>query len=496
MNHFTKIHYQAISESRKLRDHPSNQYYLPQFSIHRLAFYEYFCQKHHFQTVSTFYPLKIIQSKYSRSIYHSLLEYWKSLFQAGPEFPIVFNRNFDREIPRELCESYGIEYDFEDYTVYQPLLGLYQNSLGCDLILTSEDDVLFYVHRDIIMARSQYFSAMLSRTWGGDVEQVSLKFISSRALTFIICYLYGGVLKYGFTSDNQTIGLGKEAYALYEVADMICLDGLILQIEASIYSELCHCFHPPCGRQCISNVIEAFDFLIEYGSPYLATLCHEWINKHLLFILPDFPSISPQLRDSLVTGIIINGDLVPFHAGYGKGYDLINCSDTRIASMSQTGHICWSHEDAVRGPGSKLQYVMQTLVSCDTYLNFVATHQSGTRTESQEFIVNTFRAIKQSHLQILGTCLKHLPLFLNSTRRGQDLSFYAPPVAGIIMQALEYMSPNDLHTFAADLNEIHSWHHTIDSPFYNEMSQIFTRLINSVSRHSRRIFRSMQSNNP
>ena len=388
-----------------------------------------------------------------------------------------------------------IDYDFEDFSIYQPLLGLYQNSLECNLILVSEDGDPFYVHRDILMARSQYFAAMLSQTWAGENEEITLHYISSRALVFVIHHIYGGVLKYGCNSNNQSVGLGKEAYALYQIADMLCLDGLILQCEASLYLEICHAFHPPCGRECISNVIEAFDFLIEYNSS-LAVLCHEWVNKHILYILPDLPSISTQLHDSLVRGILINDDLVPFHAGYGNGYDLIDCSDIRIANMSQTGHMCWSHENAVRGPGSKLQYVFQTLVSCDTYLNFVDAHQSGTRRGNQDAIISTFRAIKQSHLKILGTCLKHLPLFLNSSRRGQDLSLYAPPVSGIILQALEYMTPEDLHTFADDLNEIMCWHYTIDSEIYNEMSQTFTRLINSVSRHSRRIYRSRQSTDP
>ena len=112
MNPFNKIHLEAIEQSRKLQEHFTNQdSLLPQYSLFRLAFYEFFCQKHHFQTVSNFYPLKIIHSKYSPSMYHSLLEYWKSLFQIDSEFPIVFNKNYEREIPRELCSEYLIDYD-------------------------------------------------------------------------------------------------------------------------------------------------------------------------------------------------------------------------------------------------------------------------------------------------------------------------------------------------------------------------------------------------
>ena len=96
------------------------------------------------------------------------------------------------EATRSILPSFDTEgQSFEDY------MRLYRTKEGSDFALVANDGSEFAVHRAVLRARSEYFSAMLNlKAMESKKQQCVLPDIDAKILEVFLLFMYGGQIKF------------------------------------------------------------------------------------------------------------------------------------------------------------------------------------------------------------------------------------------------------------------------------------------------------------
>nr|XP_033772463.1 BTB/POZ domain-containing protein 8 isoform X2 [Geotrypetes seraphini] len=174
------------------------------------------------------------------------------------------NRNGDEnEKTLDLAELEPVSVLGED------LFRLYKNSCFPDIKFRIEDE-LYQVHRAILCARSNYFSAMLSGCWAESSQD-------------------------HITLQGQVLS----------IADMYGLEGLKEMAIYILKRDYCKFFHKPIGGLHLS-VLECLTLARLFGLKSLYASCMRWIGKHFVKCLSEknFSSLPDDLQENCLTTLI------------------------------------------------------------------------------------------------------------------------------------------------------------------------------------------------
>ncbi|KRY49586.1 BTB/POZ domain-containing protein 8 [Trichinella britovi] len=152
------------------------------------------------------------------------------------------------------------------------LLCMFLTGQGVDCTISSRS-AQFNVHKCILSAVSSYFSTLFSDQWqnSSECKQPEISNFSNEAVSFMLMFIYGGVLEVPDSVD---------LIELYRLADITQLNALKTLAVLELRAKRCHYFHKPCS-QCATFVLRHLSQFNELeGLQELYEAALDWQAEH------------------------------------------------------------------------------------------------------------------------------------------------------------------------------------------------------------------------